>query len=193
MSRNPPDPELVALVVQLAATGASHADLAATAGVAESTIRMWLRKYGKGKGLRTEAPAGAKRLLARRAKAAEAPSSDEPPAVVDGASLEATRATAIDALVEARGTLEMLKGIAREAKACGNVTAAQRAARDIGNVITTIARIQRTLGGEGEIRVSKAEIAEAREAVRARMAAVLSAPLLCAHCGRQMRIDWTKG
>ena len=193
MARQPPDPDLVHLVIEAAATGTSHAEIAKVAGVAESTVRSWLHKYGGGKGLRTDLTPTVKRALTRRIASAHA----EPPPPTDAPPAESpptdARATAFDALAEAKAALASLKAIVHEAKAVGNMTAAQRAVRDIANVVNTIARIERTLGGEGEIRVSKAEIAEAREAVRARMAAVLSAPLLCAHCGRQMRIDWTKG
>lgn len=193
MARRPPDPDLVRLVIEAASTGTSHAEIAEVAGVSESTVRTWLHKYGGGKGLRTDLTPKVRRALSRRIDRAHAEGGPPPEEPDEQSTATDARGVAFDALAEARGALKALKSIVSEAKAVGNMTAAQRAVRDIGNLVNTIARIERTLGGDGEIRVSREELETAREAVRARMAAVLSAPLLCAHCGRQLRIDWTKG
>lgn len=185
MPRNPPNPELVKLVLESADAGMSHEDIAELAGIAASTVLMWRKKYG-GYVPRKEPPLVAQAEIERRA--ALPPPEDAPP--TDAPS--DVRSIAQSAVIEAREAIATIKGIIAEAKKMGNTTAAQRAARDLGAAITTLGRLERHLSTDGEIRVSPEDIAIGREAVRARAAAVLAAPLTCAHCGRQLRIDWTK-
>ena len=185
MARNPPDPSLVQLVVDAAQHGTSKAEIARLSGVSESTIREWLKRYGSGVGLRTQAPSGL---------------SDALPAVLPEASDRAEEGTdtsseaEVDSLAEARRLLRRNYGLAKKAEAVGNYSAAQRAQRDAANMLPVIARLEKAAAEVTDgVRITRADIEAAREKVRARIAALTQAPLACAHCGHALRVQWARG
>jgi hypothetical protein len=80
---------------------------------------------------------------------------------------------------------------AAEAKAVGNYTAAQRSMRDAANLAPIIARLERAESGDADVlRVSRADIEAAMASHRSKVKALCARPLLCAHCGRALSLDW---
>ena len=189
--RNPPDPTLVALVFDTLKTGASVRDVAEGAGITESCVKQWVKRYGKGDPAlspRTTIPAALAARAAARTEGAPAPAEGAPPSVfaslpADASALERNRAMQAEQL-----------RLADEAFAVGNYSAAQRAMRDASNLSLVIARIEREQRSDDDmLHISRADIATARDAYRERVRALLARPLLCAHCSRELSIAWVSG
>jgi hypothetical protein len=118
-------------------------------------------------------------LAAARAAKDSAPDATEVPTLSDN-SLERARAMQAE-----------LYSNANEAKAVGNYSAAQRSMRDAVGLAPIIARLEKAESGDADVlRVSRAEIDAAMASHRSKTAALLARPLLCAHCGRALSLEW---
>lgn len=82
----------------------------------------------------------------------------------------------------------------RESREVGNLSAAQKFGRDAAGLSNTIARMQK-LGQEDAdiLRISRADIAAARLSFEEKLRALADRPLLCAHCGRALSVEWGEG
>jgi predicted transcriptional regulator len=170
MPRNPPDPKLVALVIEKHAAGATVRELAPLAGVSEPTIRTWLKRYGDAPP-RTTAPTRA----APPAPDAE-PREPEPP----------DDAPAIEHL---RWQLRDMRRQAGEAQALGNTTAAQRHTTAAGKLMPILARLEREeRSATDAIVIQQHELAALRKQWRDFCESVREQPLVCAECGKRLRM-----
>jgi transposase-like protein len=151
-----------AAVLKAIASGQSVREASAAHGVPKSTVDRWAK--------------------AEREEEDVAPVAALPPAVVGAvtSTLDVLRATQAEFLV-----------VSAKAKEVGNMTAAQRALKSVADLSTVIARVERTTKDDADVlTISRADIEVAVRAQRDRMRAVLSRPLCCAKCGREMAIKW---
>lgn len=151
-----------AAVLKAIASGQSIREASAAHGVPKSTVDRWAK--------------------AEREEEGVAPVAALPPvvAVASMSTLEALRATQAEMLA-----------LSSESKKVGNMTAAQRALKTVADLSTVIARVERTTKDDADVlTISRADIDVAVRAQRDRMRAVLSRPLCCAKCGREMAIEW---
>jgi hypothetical protein len=172
MARNPPDPKIIAVALDLIAGGASEADIAEHLMVSAATIARWRKMYGGPEHKpRTQLPTLVDDTPAEPLEAA---------GVAEGDSLAVLRAMRRD----------LFKG-AEQAKQVGNMTAYQRIMRDVANLSPVIAREEKAGREDRDVlRVSKSEIDEAMAAVNARVEQLCARPLLCAECGRKLSVKW---
>lgn len=160
--------------------GISQQETARELGVAPSTITGWLRARGVTSRV-TLTPEVAERVKGHMAPLEDPP--EEPPeeGVEPGDDLEAYLSRL---LRDARRTSE-------QARRQGNLTAAQRSARDAATLVPVLARLQRSKAEAGDaVVVSRARIAEVIESYRAKARIALERPLLCAHCHRELMAAW---
>ena len=95
-------------------------------------------------------------------------------------------------------TLGLLRRIAsdmqtsiKQAKRVGNMSAMQKAGRDLAGLMATIARVERQATAAADyLTIRREEIAEARAAVLTRVEALASRPLHCAACARKLAVEW---
>lgn len=158
-------------VLEALRTGMSIRDAATQHGVPKSTVGRWAKL------LEADAPEPTPILPAPKA-----PSPEDPP---DAST---------DALTATRTLHRQTISLAEEARRVGNVGAAQRAMRDAAALVTVIARLEKAERQDGDVlRISRAEIVAAQIRQRERLRALLERPLLCAHCGRALSVDWGEG
>jgi hypothetical protein len=99
-----------------------------------------------------------------------------------------------DLLDFARQMMRDSQRLASDARGVGNFAAAQKASRDSAAYLVIIARLQKAKGEDGDVvRVPRAAIADMMGTIRARVEAILDRPLLCAHCSRELSIEWGTG
>lgn len=185
MPRPAPDLETVRLAREAVGCGISLRAVARQFGVSAPTISRWLKM--------TDAelapdPGEADRVAAQAAIAGH----------VEGVEAE-ERDLAAEAVARYAGktTREALKlmiadtiKLSAEAQQTGNTTTAQRCMRDVGNLTTTLARIERAEREDGDaLRIPREELKGARDRVLDRIRALAARPLLCAHCGRRLSVS----
>ncbi len=161
------DAETKAEAVAAARRGISHAEIAKVAGVRARTIGRWL----------TEANAAP----APKHMQALAPEREPiPPRTLPDDTLEMMRTMLADTI-----------GQADAAKADGNHTVAQRSMASAAALVNTITRLEKNVADNAdELRISRAEIDDAREMVRARLEALAERPILCTDCGKKLSISY---
>lgn len=99
-----------------------------------------------------------------------------------------------DDLEQMRQIRRELKASARAAKKVGNTTAQGRALAQAAVVGNNIARIKAASGDtEGSVTMTLTEIAEVEDRLIAKAKALSARPVLCAHCNRQLSIDYGTG
>jgi hypothetical protein len=191
MARNPPDPELVEVVLDYARTGMSHADIAevlASSGlvVTAATVGSWCRKHGVK--VCTAAPAVVEHAKARREAASIVPPT--PPSGGDDDSEDDAGDDELAALVKMRKSMTR---DAETARAVGNLTAAQRSMTAAATLAPVIARLRRAQKEDADVlHISKADIQSRMALHREHVRALLDRPLLCAECGRKLSVSWAE-
>jgi transposase-like protein len=172
------------------ASGCSLREAARKAGVSAPTVARWRDLYGWGPGVPPSEPpapgyAGYADPIAARVAAAVPPPPPSAPA-------DDPPAEELDTVASTRELLRQTMAIARQARAEGNLTAAQRAMRDAQALQAILARVEASRASDdGALHLSPRELAEADAVVRDRIAAVVSRPLLCAHCSRALSVQWS--
>jgi hypothetical protein len=76
-----------------------------------------------------------------------------------------------------------------DAHARGDFTTAAREAKNAAGLVNMMARIGAKSDGDG-LTFTRAEIAKAEATVLERVKATLDRPLLCAHCSRELSIEY---
>lgn len=156
-------------VLAMAATGSSHREIAERIGVSHVTVGKYLRGAGvsRNAGGRAEVP-----------PPAETPAPD--PSEAPPAAIEIVRELISKSRAEFRSATEL-----------GNANAARHFARTAAGLMPVLARLEREQNqDEHVLRIPRTEIAEAMGSVREKLAAIASRPLLCAHCSRQLSVEW---
>lgn len=166
MGRPGPDMDLVNLVLDALGNGSSQADVAAAAGVPESTVQYWSVKFAR---------------PPKRRKAPKEPVGAPPPDD-DG-----------DSLAVSRSMRQAMIRSAKMAEEVGNYAAAQRFMRDASSMQITIARQEKAVQNDRDaVKVPRSEIEGAIDAARARVRALLARPLLCEACGHALSVQWAE-
>lgn len=124
--------------------------------------------------------------VAKRAEAIAPSFTVAPPA--DDAAPEPEPQTDLEFLRQlARDTRKRI----REAERVGNLSAAQKDSRDLGNLLNTIARVEARERQEDDVlHLRTEELIQAKVAVLTRVRALASRPLLCAACSRELSVRW---
>jgi hypothetical protein len=61
-------------------------------------------------------------------------------------------------------------------------------------MMPVLARLEKVASESSDVlRISRSEIAQARQAYRERVRRLLEQPLVCAECGRRIRVAWVEG
>jgi formiminotetrahydrofolate cyclodeaminase len=166
-----------ALAVEAVRAGGSLRDVAAAVSnaIGETISHVTIRRWVKEAELRGDVEV--------EAHDSEPPPEEEQAEAIEGDTLAVTREMMARALRRATN-----------AEKSGNYTAAQRAGRDAADLAKVVARLERLKGEDGDaVHISRGAVAELMSTVRARVEAILERPLLCAHCSRQLSIDWGTG
>jgi transposase-like protein len=104
---------------------------------------------------------------------------------------EAPLEETFDSLAATRRMLRNAQELAAQAQREGNFTAAQRAMRDAAELMRLVARLEKIeTADEDVLRISRAEIAQARESVFARLETLRARGLRCPQCDRELSIEW---
>lgn len=169
-----------AAVLAALATGRSLRDVAREHGVSAPTAMRWRDAAASAK------PASAPSIAERAARVIKgAPAAPPPAPVEDGGDDDEDTLATLKRLLRAATTG------AREAKAAGNHTASQRFGRDAAGLAASIARLEHAQQKESDhLRLSRADIAETEAKMREKVKSLLERPLLCAHCSRELSIEW---
>lgn len=155
---------------RLRATGVSLRDIAAQLGVSHSTVRRALQAV-------TVAPADeSPEPSPREPEPLDLETPDEPEGPVDEVTY-------------LRALRERFLGLSARCEAKGNLSAAQRAARDGAALSPVIARLERSRRDEGDVfRLSRSEIEDAYKGIveKFQMAMAERGELRCADCERRL-------
>ena len=92
-----------------------------------------------------------------------------------------------------RGMAEFLIAESQKAAKAGPAQArhASSMAGHAANIIARLARVEAAVNADpGSLRVSKEELELAERRIAEQIAAALNRPLLCAHCSRQLALEW---
>lgn len=120
----------------------------------------------------------------------EIPAHMQPPAAPDPSTF-ATETPAIDTV---RELLRDARSQVATASAVGDSQLAQRHTRNAAALASVLARLERVEATDSDVlRISRAEIKEIDESLRERIAAIVSRPLLCEHCSRELSVSWGTG
>lgn len=132
----------------------------------------------------TPGSAAVDRLKQRRADLEEAPRPALPPIEMAGRSV----------LDITREQLQQVLTAQQQAQASGDWVVAARHAKVASDLTNTVARLEsRANENRDAIVVTPTEVAEIEAKLTERVRAALERPLLCAHCSRQLSIDWGGG
>lgn len=200
------DPELVARVQRMRATGASYRDVAQACNVSESTVRNWTKGAppvgaaqpppppGEPRALPDElaslaaeldgADAHAEADVCRRAAAALRARPEAPPAAEDAPDPVENPVGYIAHLIQ---STERMK---REAEEVGNFSKATQLASTIQKLMPTLRQMQRAEDDERGLAVAltQAQLDVAEKRWRDNMAILQSRPLVCDECGVKLRM-----
>ncbi len=160
------DRDTRAEAIAAARRGIPHTEIARVAGVQARTIGRWVAEVAK--------------EPASTPQPARAPEPELPSSALPGGTLDTMRQMLADTIAQSKA-----------AKADGNHTAAQRAMANATALANTIARLEKNMADNAdELRISRAEIDEARATVRARLTALAERPILCADCGKELSLSY---
>lgn len=201
-AKNPSEATLQA--VQAArATGKSLKEIGRQFGVSDMTVRRWTterpRREPKKAGGRFFGIVPSEETIfadcREQGEQAEQAAPDPEPLPAD---LQAPAAEEepeeLDTLASVRRMLRDTLKRAKDSEEVGNYGAAQRAGRDAGQLVTVIARLEKASTLDDDIlRISRNEIADTMDRVRARVQAICARPLLCTACSRELSIEWGVG
>ncbi len=176
----------------------------ASKGLTTREVAATLRKKHRGEGF---SEAWVRKVVAASdaAPPSEPPPSEPPPPAAPAApvasapSASPEDAESDDVLEMARRIAAEQRAVARDAKADGNHTAAQRALKQAGDAANLIARLEaRRSGADDVVTIPRAELERARQAMHERVAALVddllrTGGVVCSHCGRELRIAIAKG
>lgn len=129
----------------------------------------------------------------------DAPPSSAPPPAPPPVEAEADEFADGDNLAELRHMVREQRAVAKQARADGNTTAAQRALKAVGDALNTIARIEARTKADGDtVAIPRAELEAAKARIRDRVTALASdlertGGIVCSHCGRALRLSLAKG
>ena len=165
MGRKPVDPSIKAVALALVREeGMSARQAAEQCGVSAQSVVRWLD---------------------------ENPPEDEPePGELPEVALEEGLPGVLKGL---RGMAEFLIAESKKAASAGPAQArhASSMAGHAANIIARLARVEAAVNADpGSLRVSKEELELAERRIAEQIQAALNRPLLCAHCSRQLALEW---
>lgn len=95
------------------------------------------------------------------------------------------------AIEHARFLVEQARQGLADAQSVGDGQTAQRQTRNLAALLSVLARLEKVeRQDEDIIRISRAEVTEVERSLRGRISAILSRPLLCSHCSRELSVQW---
>lgn len=98
------------------------------------------------------------------------------------------------AIDQVRFLLSTCRAQLDQAQRLGDRSSAARLTRDAAYLTNTLSKLERIESADEDVfRISRAEIKAIDEQMRERMAAILSRPLLCAHCSCALSVSWGTG
>jgi transposase-like protein len=163
--------------VELFARGVASTRISQELGVTTETVRRW-KKLWRERRLDTQSG-----TVDRPAKKPRKPPPKEEEIEDSGDTLEHAK--------QARARTLRLS---REAEAEGDIATAQKLIKEGTSLSLLIARIEKERNsGNGGITVTADELMRAEESVRRQLEAVAQYPIMCAECGRKMRVEIASG
>lgn len=176
-----------AAIARLLREGRPYRHIARQVDVSEATVRRMARQPADAQAPLTPGipRAGA---LAARVLAAEPPPIELPPPPEDDGE---ERPTLEGLLSYMWSVVKSVRRVAEGAERAGNLTTAQRALRDLGQLSPTIVRLEKLMRADSDaIRITPEEYAAARERIAERLLAIHErGPIRCAACARELSID----
>jgi hypothetical protein len=175
-------PAVETAIRELAARGMSRREIGRRVGLSHTSVAKVLAKSAPSSG--TPSPGTPHETLLAGLRATPAP------------GMPAPAAPAIDAdapaLEQGRTLIRELRADLERARAISDSQSVQRLSRTIALSLPMVARLESLEAEEkGGVYITKAEIDDARDFVRSRLAAQAErGPLRCSKCSRELSIEW---
>jgi hypothetical protein len=177
MAKPKPDPDLVKAALEAVAEGHSFRQIAEAVGSTEGSIRRWAKLAG----VRPRSPVTPESVAAVALPAHMLPAPvGKPPPEIDPTDL----------LGSVRAMLADQSAQMADLRAVGNTRGAQAAAANMAKVALLLKQLESAqLEDATTLKIPRAELDQARAAIRARRDAIAARPIMCAECSRKLSVS----